>query len=46
MIADPVERKKCENYEGKYAKSNKSSNSPVKGSMNNMNKKPSSGMGY
>ena len=30
-IADPVERKKCESYQGKYAKkSNKMS--PVKGS--------------
>ena len=34
MIADPVERKKCESYQGKYAGSKKKvSKNPVKGSM-------------
>ena len=36
-ITDPVERKKCLKYEGKYAK-----NSPVKGSL----KRPAGGGGY
>ena len=37
-IKDPVERKKCLAYKGKYAKAN-----PVKGSLQ---KKPTGGGGY